>query len=153
MALAAACLALEQIGLANIAAHESELTAYALEQLARVPGLWLYGDPDPANAPQRLGVIPFCIENHDPQLVAAILSYEYGIAVRSGSFCAQPYVRRLLANEQIGCEQGQPGLVRASFGIYTSPQEVDLLASALRAIAAGNYDGLYELEPRPGQRP
>ena len=75
MALAAACLALEQIGLANIAAHESELTAYALEQLARVPGLWLYGDPDPANAPQRLGVIPFCIEGYDPQLVAAILSY------------------------------------------------------------------------------
>lgn len=147
VALAAACLALEELGLDAIAAHESELTAYALDQLARVPGLWLYGDPDPANAPRRLGVIPFCLDGYDPHLVAAILSYDYGIAVRSGSFCAQPYVRRLLARQEAGCEAGQLGLVRASFGLYSGADEVAQLVRALRAIAAGDFDGLYEREP------
>jgi cysteine desulfurase/selenocysteine lyase len=150
IALAAACLALEEIGLDAIAAHEAELTAYALDELASVPGLWLYGDPDPASAEERLGVIPFCLDGYDPQLVAAILSYDYGIAVRSGSFCAQPYVRRLLATEQAGCETGQQGLVRISFGLYTTAEEVGRLVAALRAIAAGDFDGLYELDPRRG---
>ncbi|NTU77907.1 MAG: aminotransferase class V-fold PLP-dependent enzyme [Chloroflexales bacterium] len=150
IALAAACLALEAIGFEAIAAHEAALTTYALEQLAAVPGLWLYGDPDPATASQRLGVIPFCLENYDPHLVAAILSYEAGVAVRSGSFCAQPYVRRLLTLEHAGCEQGLPGLVRASFGLYSSESEIDELVGALHAIAAGDFDGLYERAPGHG---
>ncbi|MEI8167254.1 MAG: aminotransferase class V-fold PLP-dependent enzyme, partial [Chloroflexales bacterium] len=144
IALAAACLALEALGLETIAAHEAALTAYTLDQLARVPGLWLYGDPDPAKAETRLGVIPFCLDGYDPHLVAAILSYEAGIAVRSGSFCAQPYVRRLLKLEHAGCEQGQQGLVRASFGLYTTEAEVAQMVSVLHALAAGDYDGLYE---------
>lgn len=150
VALAAACLALEQIGLEAIAAHEAELTAHALDELARVPGLWLYGDPDPATADGRLGVIPFCLDGYDPHLVAAMLSYEYGIAVRSGSFCAQPYVRRLLKSERTGCEPGQVGLVRASFGLYTTLKDVGRLVGGLRAIAAGDYDGLYERDPAGG---
>lgn len=150
IALAAACLALEAIGLDTIAAHEAALTRYALDQLARVPGLWLYGDPDPASAETRLSVIPFCLEPYDPHLVAAMLSYEAGIAVRSGSFCAQPYVRRLLERAESGCEPGQAGLLRASFGLATTFAEIDLLVAALRAIAAGDYDGLYEREARRG---
>jgi selenocysteine lyase/cysteine desulfurase len=144
IALAAACQALQAIGFAAIEAHETALIHYALDQLARVPSLWLYGDADPDGAAERLGVIPFCVEGYDPHLVAAILSYEYGIAVRSGSFCAQPYVQRLLENEQIGCEPGQPGLVRVSFGLSTSFEEIDRLIGALRAIAAGDYDDHYE---------
>lgn len=144
IALAAACQALSAIGLEAIAAHEIALTRYALEALAHVPGLWLYGDPDPAGADTRLGVIPFCLERYDPHLVAAILSYDYGIAVRSGSFCAHPYVRRLLAEERAGCEVDQPGLVRASIGLGTTVAEIDTLVAALRAIAAGDYDGIYE---------
>lgn len=150
IALAAACLALEAIGLDAIAAHEAELTAYALDRLAQVPGLWLSGDPDPATAETRLGVIPFCLDGYDPHLVAAILSYEAGIAVRSGSFCAQPYVRRLLAREEAGCEAGQTGLVRASFGLYSTEAEVDALVATLRAIAAGDFDGFYERDPQRG---
>jgi cysteine desulfurase / selenocysteine lyase len=146
IALAAACKAIQEIGWEQIIEHETELTAYALERLGRVPGVWLYGDPDPDQADQRLGVIPFCVEGYDPHLVAAILSYDYGIAVRSGSFCAHTYVRRLLAREQAGCDQGQPGLVRASLGLYTTFAEVDLLAKALEAIVAGDYDHLYEYD-------
>lgn len=154
IALAAACLALERLGMEAIAAHEAALTAYALDELARVPGLWLYGDPDPATAETRLGVIPFCLDGYDPHLVAAILSYEFGIAVRSGSFCAQPYVARLLDSQLTGCAPGLQGLVRVSFGLYSSEQDVDALVRALRAIAAGDYDGLYEPDPgRGGYRP
>ena len=150
VALAAACLALESLGFEAITAHETALTAYALDQLAGVPGLWLYGDPDPDGAAERLGVIPFCLDGYDPHLVAAILSYEAGIAVRSGSFCAQPYVRRLLKLEHAGCELGQQGLVRASFGLYTTEAEVARLVSMLHAITAGDYDGLYALSPTTG---
>ena len=147
IALAAACHTLKTIGLETIANHERDLTAYALDQLARVPALWLYGDPDPATAGERLGVIPFCVEHTDPHLVAAILSYEYGIAVRSGSFCAQPYVRRLLEVERAGCDPGEAGLVRISFGLGTTHADVDALVAGVRAIAAGDYDGLYERHP------
>jgi cysteine desulfurase/selenocysteine lyase len=150
IALAAACVELERIGLGAIAAHEAELTAYALDRLARVPGLWLYGDPDPATAETRLGVVPFCLDGCDPHLAAAVLSYEAGIAVRSGSFCAQPYVRRLLAREEAGCDAGSDGLIRASFGLYSSTEDVDALEATLRAIAAGDFDGLYERDPRGG---
>jgi selenocysteine lyase/cysteine desulfurase len=150
VALAAACHALQTLRLDAIAAHERDLTAYALDHLARVPALWIYGDPDPATAETRLGVIPFCIEETDPHLVAAILSYEYGIAVRSGSFCAQPYVRRLLEVERAGCEQGEAGLVRISFGLGTTIADIDTLVVALRAIAAGDYAGLYERHPTTG---
>src|SRR5262245_17775237 len=74
VALAAATLELRRIGLARIAAHEAALTAHALEQLQRIPGLLLYGDADPARATERLGVLPFTIESVDHRLVAAILS-------------------------------------------------------------------------------
>lgn len=79
-----------------------------------------------------------------------MLSCEQGIAVRSGSFCAQPYVRRLVEHEQTGCEPGQAGLIRASFGLSTTFEEIDLLVSALRAIAAGDFDELYERDPARG---
>lgn len=153
VALAAACLALQELGLDAIAAHEAELTARALARLGGVPGLRLYGDPDPAGAHGRLGVIPFALDGRDPHLVAALLGGEYGIAVRSGSFCAQPYVRRLLGADAAACGAGAPGLVRASLGIYTSPVEVDLLADALAAIAAGAHDGRYQPDPAGGYLP
>jgi cysteine desulfurase / selenocysteine lyase len=82
--------------------------------------------------------------------VAAILSYEAGIAVRSGSFCAQPYVRRLLGREDAGCDPGQLGLVRASFGLATTEDELETLVATLRAIATGDYDGLYVRDPARG---
>jgi cysteine desulfurase/selenocysteine lyase len=144
-----------------VAAHEAELTAYTLRRLAEVPQLRIYGDCDPARADQRLGVIPFALEGVPHILVAAILSAEFGIAVRNGSFCAQPYLRRLLglsdeevarahANLRAGDRRNQPGLVRASFGMYNTTEEVDALVAALGAISRGEYRGQYDQDHATG---
>ncbi len=147
VALAAALAVIDEIGMPAIAAHEAEITAYAITRLCAVPGLRLYGDDRPELAHTRLGVLPFSLSTHSPHLVAAILSCEYGIAVRSGSFCAQPYLRRLLNTPHVGCTHGTAGLVRASFGIYNTTSEVDMLADALLAIANGIFDGAYQVDP------
>jgi cysteine desulfurase / selenocysteine lyase len=154
VALAAALQWLSEIGMEQVAAHEAELTAYALERLAQIPGLQLHGQHDPATAVHRLGVLPFSIDGISHRTVAAILSAEHGIAVRSGSFCAQPYLRHVLELEDadLSCESspaqnsdrlGMAGLVRVSFGIYNTLTEIDVLADALQAIARGAYHGRY----------
>lgn len=159
VALAAAIQALTAIGMDAIAAHEAALTAYALQRLAAVPGLRLYGDADPQRAHARLGVLPFALDGVDHALVAAALSYEWGIAVRSGSFCAQPYLRRLLqlADAELWCgdDSAAPrpapaGLVRASFGLYNTRADVDTLAEALGTIARGRQRGHYERDAATG---
>lgn len=148
VALAAALGALDALGLERIAEREAGLTAYTLERLRAIPGVRIYGDANPARAHTRLGVIPFAVAGVDPHLVAAILGFEYGIAVRSGSFCAHPYVARLLAADA-GCDVGGAGLVRISLGMYTTPAEIDCLAAALHDIAAGNY-APYSRDPAHG---
>ncbi len=146
VALAAAVLELERLGLETVAAHEAELTAHALTRLNRVPGLRVYGDSDPAGAADRLGVIPFTLEGVDHRLAAAILSYEYGIAVRGGAFCAQPYVRRLLdaGSDELACgAERATGLLRVSFGLSNTLADVDALANAVEHIAERAYAGEY----------
>ncbi|MEI7770892.1 MAG: aminotransferase class V-fold PLP-dependent enzyme, partial [Chloroflexales bacterium] len=150
VAMAAALAAIDAIGMDAIAAHEAGLTAHAIERLRAVPGLRLYGDDRPQQAHTRLGVLPFSLSGHNPHLVAAILSCEYGIAVRSGSFCAQPYLRSLLDTQHVGCSPGAAGLVRASLGIYNTSYEVDLLADALAVIAGGAFDSAYQIDPKTG---
>lgn len=161
VALAAAVNALTAIGMDTIAQHEATLTAHALRRLAEVPGLKLYGDTDPARAHTRLGVIPLALAGVDHGLVATILSNEFGIAVRNGTFCAQPYLRCLLDQPDAVIDCGQasitaggpssmPGLVRISFGMYNTLEEVDRLAEALTLIAQGRYQGNYVRDPVSG---
>ena len=162
VALAAAIRQLEEIGLEAVANHEAELTAYALIKMPQVPGLQIYGDSDPTRAKERLGVIPFKIEGYSHFLVAAILGYEFGIGVRSGCFCAHPYILHLLGltTEQAravrermlaGDKSDMPGLVRISFGLYNTLEDVDALVEALTYIALGQYQGNYDQEPRTGE--
>lgn len=157
VALAAATRELGRIGLEAIAAHEAALTAEALRRLPGVPGLRLYGDSDPARAAERLGVIPCSIDGVDHRLAAAVLSYEHGIAVRSGSFCAQPYVRRLLdsAGAEVACgaADAPAGLIRISFGLANRPGDIDRLLEALTALARGRYRGTYHLDQDGCYRP
>jgi cysteine desulfurase/selenocysteine lyase len=162
VALAAAVQALRGLGMECIARHEAELTAYALQRMARIPGLRIYGDADPAHAMQRLGVISFNLAPLSHFLVAAVLGTEFGIGVRNGCFCAHPYLTRLLglpANEVKALRDGMaagdrsqmPGMVRVSFGSYNTTDEIDRLVTALARIARGDYRGVYEQDRASGE--
>ena len=162
VAMAVAAQALMDVGMDNIAAHEQDLIVYTLERLGAIPGIKIYGETDPARADERVGVIPFNLEGVSHFLVAAVLGYEGGIGVRSGCFCAHPYVVHLLglsADEAVtwrtqllgGDKSSMPGMVRASFGCYNSTADIDRLAEMLERIARGDYQGDYRMEPSTGE--
>jgi len=162
VALAAAIRQLESVGMQTVAEHEARLTAYALQRLPSVPSLRLYGDTDPGRAAQRLGVIPLQLEGISHFLVSAVLGYEFGIGVRSGCFCAHPYILHLLGLSQEqsyavrasmlnGDRSHMPGLIRASFGLYNNLEEVDVLVEALNRIARGEYRGRYTQDIASGE--
>lgn len=145
VALVAAIKTLSSIGMKRVQSHEESLVEYAYARLQGMEGLKLYGGV-PLNshqASQRISVIPFNIEGMHHEDVAEMLSLEGGIAVRSGCFCAQPYVQRLLHIPKRDIEKyianpslPLPGMVRASFGLYNTQGEidgfVDLLGRMLR---------------------
>ena len=107
---------LNGIGLGAIEEHERELAAYALERLADVPEIRLYGPP-----PQRrAGIVSFNLGEIHPHDVAQVLDSE-GIAIRAGHHCCQPLMTRL----------GVAATNRASFYLYTVPEEVDRLVEGL----------------------
>ncbi|MFT8710762.1 aminotransferase class V-fold PLP-dependent enzyme [Komagataeibacter rhaeticus] len=116
--LGAALAYIESIGFDAIGAHEDALTAYALEMLGQVQGLKVIG-----TAPQRGGVISFTMADVHPHDIATLLDRN-GIAVRAGHHCAEPLMRRL----------GVSATARASFGIYTTPEEIATLAATLEQI-------------------
>jgi selenocysteine lyase/cysteine desulfurase len=153
---------LTDVGMETVAAHEAELTAHALDLLSRIPGVRIFGDARPENAAGRLGVIPFLVEGMSHFLVAAVLGHEHGIGVRSGCFCAHPYVLRLLGLSQAEAsavrdrmaasdKREMPGLVRMSFGLYNTLDEVDLFAAALGQIARGGISGDYRQDTATGE--
>jgi cysteine desulfurase / selenocysteine lyase len=160
VALAKAAKVLQQTSLHSIARHEAGLIQYALTKMAHIPQLTIYGSADPDQSRTRSGVIPFNVGSLPPHLVAAILSEEWGIGVRSGCFCAHPYVMDLLAvtpkeRRKIrsrlieGDKRHMPGMVRVSFGMYNTIDEVDRLIKALKAITRGRY-GEYNHDPATG---
>ncbi len=156
VALAAAIRMLERIGWDAIVEHEQELTRYMLKKLAAIPGVVVYGQSDPAGVSDRLGAISFNLADLQHALVAAILSYEGGIAVRCGCFCAHPYMLCLLKvppdeaehvrKEILAHDRSRiPGAVRASVGIYNDESDIDALCNCLERIAAGSYSGQYKM--------
>jgi len=161
VALATALKVLTDIGMDNIARHEAELTRYALEQLSGVPGIKIYGSDDIDHVEKRVGVIPFGLDGITHGKLAAILSYEGGIGVRNGCFCAHPYILHLLGvtDEEFNQFHNQvlmhnradlPGLVRMSFGCYNDSSDVDRLVEMLNRIAIGDYQGSYRVDPPSG---
>jgi cysteine desulfurase/selenocysteine lyase len=118
--LTAAIEYLEKLGMERVIEHERELTAHALSELSRIPGVTIYG---PRRAEARGAVVSFSVQGLHPHDVAAFLDAE-GIAVRAGHHCAQPLMRRL----------GVVGTARASFSVYTSPEDITLLARTLSGI-------------------
>ena len=162
VAMAVAAQTLMAVGMDKIAAHEEALIRYTLEQLGQVPGVRIYGETDPARIDEKVGVIPFNLEGHSHFLVAAILGYEGGIGVRSGCFCAHPYVVHLLNlaedeastwREQMlrGDKSNMPGMVRASFGCYNNFEDIERLVDMLQRIRRGEYEGDYRVDPGTGE--
>ena len=115
--LAAAIDYLDSLGMDRVRRHEQELTAYALGELGRVPGVTVYG---PKKAAQRGGVISFNLGDIHPHDLASILDEE-GVAIRSGHHCAQPLTESL----------GLSATTRASFYVYNGRDDVDDLISGL----------------------
>ena len=108
----------EAVGFDAIAAHEAALTEHALVRLATVKGLRVIGQ-----AQDRGGVISFTLDGAHAHDVATLLDRN-GIAVRAGNHCAEPLMRRL----------GVDSTARASFGVYTTTGEVDVLADTLERV-------------------
>jgi cysteine desulfurase / selenocysteine lyase len=110
---------LTAIGFDAIEQHEHDLVAYALDRLADVQGITLYG-PTPE---RRAGIVSFNIEGIHPHDVAQILDLE-GVAIRAGHHCCQPLMQRL----------GVAATNRASFYVYTVPEEIDRLVDGLHRV-------------------
>ena len=128
----------------------------------QVPGLRIYGETDPTRMREKVGVIPFNLDGISHFLVAAILGYEGGIGVRSGCFCAHPYVVHLLQLDPVtastwrdqllnGDKSNMPGMVRMSFGCYNDTGDVDRLVDMLERIVRGDYEGEYRLDRASGE--
>jgi cysteine desulfurase/selenocysteine lyase len=110
---------LSAIGMDKIAAHEHEITEYALERLEEIPGVKLFGP----SADKKGGVAAFTLEGVHPHDVAQILDQD-GIAVRAGHHCAQPLHEKF----------GIPATSRASFYLYSTKEEVDLLVNGIYKV-------------------
>jgi cysteine desulfurase/selenocysteine lyase len=110
----------ESVGYEAIAAHEAALTEHALAKLATVDGLTVIG-----RAQDRGGVISFTVEGAHSHDVATLLDRS-GIAVRAGHHCAEPLMHRF----------GVDSTARASFGLYTTIEEIDFLADTLGRVRA-----------------
>lgn len=144
VALDAAVQELSRRGWANILRHERTLLDELDRQLKDVPGLVRLG---PDSGPHRLPVAAFTIDGMPHALVASRLAHEFGIAVRSGCFCAHPYLVRLLRLDEEETERFRskvrrgehkllPGAVRVSGGLSTGVEDVVALGHALRAITS-----------------
>jgi cysteine desulfurase / selenocysteine lyase len=118
IALGAAAEYLRELDLRAIQQHEHELTAYALQRLAELPGITVYGPPAGTD---RGGAVSFTLAGVHPHDVAAVLDSE-GVAVRAGHHCTQPLHRQL----------GAAATVRASFYLYNQPIDVDQLMVGLQ---------------------
>ena len=129
--LATAINYMESLGLENIEAHEQELTKYAIERLGKIEGMKIYGPTTPIASQEKSLPAP---DSHDAvvsfnvgqihHMDMGTLLDQLGIAVRTGHHCAQPLMDRL----------GVLGTVRASFALYNTKEEIDILADGIERV-------------------
>ena len=131
---------LDKIGFHNIHKHEIILRDRLFEGLKAIPKVFNYGDMEKYD--DRLGIGVFNIEYLYHQMVAEELAKIYGVSVRQGWFCAHPYCRRLMhisektaTNFIYDKRVKMPGMIRVSFGIYNSKEEVDYFLEAVEKIS------------------
>ena len=116
--LGAAVEYVDKIGIDNIAVHEMDLLDYATKQISEIPGLRIIG-----TAKNKTGVISFVLENIHPHDIGTFLDFE-GVAIRTGHHCTQPVMQRY----------NIPATSRASFGLYNTKEEIDVLVNGLKKI-------------------
>lgn len=117
-ALAIALDYVEKIGRTHIAAHEREITHYAMERMREIPGIKFYGETAEKDA-----VVAFNIENIHHLDLGTLLD-RLGIAIRTGHHCAQPLMARC----------GVEGMARASFALYTTREDIDALVAGIERV-------------------
>lgn len=150
IAAATSCKTILDTGWDKIVEHEKELVRYAAEQLQTVPGITLYVPTEKYMTEDRIGTFTFNLKGYHHVLLSAILENEYGIETRAGTICNHRLVRRWFKvddkkQKEIerkiagGDRLASYGIVRASFGIHNTKEDVDVLVSALAKIAeSGN---------------
>jgi cysteine desulfurase/selenocysteine lyase len=111
---------LADLGMDNVRAHETELTAYALERLGAEDDVTLHG---PLDAERRGALVSFTLKGVHPHDVSEILGRR-GVCVRAGHHCAQPLMQHL----------GESATTRASFAVHTAREEVDALVDGLAEV-------------------
>ena len=110
---------LTKLGMEAVAAHEHEIVSYALERLEEIPGVQVFGPP----AEKKGGVASFTLKGVHPHDIAQILD-RVGIAIRAGHHCAQPLHEKY----------GITATARASFYVYSLPEEVDALVNGIYKV-------------------
>src|SRR6202140_1310649 len=144
-----------ELGFDEMLRHEVELGSALHTRLSRIPGVAVLGGAGTSAATPRLGLASFLVDGLHHGLVAAALSHEWGIAVRNGCFCANPYVFPLLNMDRQAVEavEGEvtsghrkalPGAVRASLAPYNTAEELDRFLEAVTHIARGRLKATYE---------
>ncbi len=135
------------ITMERIEERESMLVDYLLEGLRGIPGITIYGDSGEVPGVPRVGVVSFNMDGLSHGQLAAALSYEGAIAVRSGCFCAHSYILKLLKKtaaerDEIlrsvmeGNTQSLPGAVRVSLAAYNTTEEIDRFLGFLKALSS-----------------
>jgi len=151
VALAAAIKTLKKIEMRNVDKHEKALTKQLIQGLKKIDCIETYCTEDKDQ--ERVGIVPFNMNGVYHEKLAEILAGEAGISVRSGCFCAHPYVQKLMKVPSSEVYKGvnnpqdpKPGMVRVSFGLYNQHQDVHKLLEVLHEIAKDrrryikNYD-------------
>jgi selenocysteine lyase/cysteine desulfurase len=153
VALGVAIETVLELGFEEMLDYEAGLGQRMLKALSQIPGVGVLGGTSAEGS--RLALASFVVEGLHHGLVAAALSHEWGIAVRHGCFCANPYVFHLLhmSKESVdavenevtsGHRKALPGAVRASLAPYNTQAEVERFVDAVSHIARGRIKATYE---------
>ncbi|MDF2556320.1 MAG: Cysteine desulfurase [Bacillales bacterium] len=140
-ALGAAIRTVQKLNMKQLHEYEDKMFHYALNGLKQFSDIQIYGAAN--ETIPHVSLLTFTMDNMHHNDIAQIFADEYGIAVRSGYFCAHPYVQRLLniSDEKMRAMREDPnmvspGLVRISFSFYNTKKEIDTLITALQAISS-----------------
>ncbi|MDT7594093.1 MAG: hypothetical protein QOG57_1245 [Pseudonocardiales bacterium] len=156
--LGASCATILDAGWDLIEGHERALVEHAAAALSNIPGVRLTVPASNYRSDDRIGTFPFVVDGLHHALVAAALEHEHGIEVRAGTICNHRLVRRWIGvsdAEQARVEAAigagdrlaSYGIVRASLASHSTEADIDLLAGALRTLAADGPAGRYRPAP------